>query len=70
MSELKFKTNIKCSGCLAKVAPHLDKLAGIEKWSVDIAEANKVLTVNSELVNDAQVITAVAEAGYQAELIN
>lgn len=70
MSELKFKTNIKCSGCLAKVTPHLDKLEGIEKWDVDIADANKVLTVNSELVNDAQVITAVAEAGYQAELIN
>ena len=36
MKTLKFKTNIKCTGCVAKVTPFLNDEKGIEKWDVDI----------------------------------
>ena len=65
--EQKFKTNLKCGGCLATVKPHLDKVADIS-YTVDLADANKVLTVQAQ--NPAQIqkaVQAVAEAGFKIE---
>ena len=65
--EQKFKTNLKCGGCLAIVKPHLDKVADIS-YTVDLADANKVLTVQAQ--NPAQIqkaVQAVAEAGFKIE---
>ena len=47
MKTLKFKTNVNCGGCIAKVTPHLNKLKGIDKWSVDTTTPMKVLTVET-----------------------
>ena len=48
METKKFKTNIKCSGCLATVTPHLNEAAGEANWSVDITDPSKILSVNSD----------------------
>ncbi len=45
MNTLKFKTNINCGGCIAKVTPFLDKAEGIASWSVDTNVPEKILTV-------------------------
>ena len=47
METLKFKTNIKCTGCLGKVTPHLDSAEGVESWEVDLENPDRILTVNS-----------------------
>ena len=70
MSTLKFKTTIKCSGCLANVTPHLNAADGIEKWEVDIMNPNKILTVETAGVSESDVIAAVEKAGYIAEKVN
>ena len=68
METLKFKTNIKCGGCIAAVTPHLDKLSEIEKWEVDTQDPDKVLTVQSKTgVNDQEIIDVLETAGYKAE---
>lgn len=67
MKTLQFKTNINCSGCVAKVAPHLDAANGIKQWNVDTLKPYKILTV---LVGDASkddVIEAVSKAGFSTE---
>lgn len=66
---VKFKTNIKCSGCIEKVTPHLNGQKGIENWEVDTASADKVLTVKLNGSTEKEVITAVENAGYKAEKI-
>lgn len=68
METLKFKTNIKCTACLAQVTPSLNKTIGEDNWEVDLQNPNKTLTIeggNSE----NEVIAAVKEAGFEAEKI-
>ena len=70
MKTLKFKTNIKCGGCIETVTPHLDSVSGLESWSVDTNVPEKVLTVSGTA--DAlteEVINTLKKAGYEAELI-
>jgi len=68
METKTFKTNIKCSGCIEKVTPYLNKTVGEGLWSVDVADADKKLTVESP-VDEASVIKAVSDAGYRAEQV-
>jgi copper chaperone len=67
--EMKFKTNIKCGGCIATVKPHLDKATGIESWDVDIQSPQKVLKIKSSGISSEEVIAIVKGAGYQIEKI-
>lgn len=64
--ELKFNTNIKCMGCVAQVTSELNELAGAEQWEVDITTPSKVLTVKSDTLDHADIIAAVAKAGFSA----
>lgn len=66
MEALKFKTTIKCSGCVAKVTPFLNEALGENKWEVDYNNPQKVLTVIDE-VDKTKVVRAVEKAGYKAE---
>ena len=67
MKDLKFKTNINCGGCVANVTPFLNQEEGIYEWNVDTTNAQKVLTVSTEKLSEAEVIKIVQEAGYKAE---
>lgn len=70
METLKFKTNIKCGGCIATVTPHLNAMTDLEEWKVDTDVADKVLTVTGKTGNlGQQIIETVKKAGFQAELI-
>lgn len=71
MDTLKFKTNIKCSGCIAATTPFLNKAAGEGKWKVDTDNPDKILTVETgNGINEKTVIEAVQQAGYTAEKLN
>ncbi|MCY7359893.1 MAG: heavy-metal-associated domain-containing protein [Rudanella sp.] len=70
METLKFKTNIKCGGCVATVTPSLNAVEGVESWAVDTADPNKVLTVQAQTATAADVRKAVEAAGYKAESLN
>lgn len=65
--ELRFTTNINCSGCVAAVKPFLDKAEGILQWEVDTSHKNKILTVRSSGMQHSDVIEAVRKAGFTIE---
>lgn len=67
-NELKFKTNINCSGCVGKVKPFLDNLEGVEAWEVDTDNVDKILTVKTK-ITDEDIIDTIEEVGFKAELI-
>jgi copper chaperone len=69
METIKFKTNINCGGCLAKVTPFLNEEKSIEKWEVNILTPEKTLTVESQDANPETVIKAVQKAGFKIEEI-
>jgi copper chaperone len=69
METVKFKTNIKCSGCIAGVTPALNEVAGEHNWEVNLQTADKILTVSTENANEQQIKEAVERAGYKAEVV-
>lgn len=69
MNTLKFKTNVKCGGCIATVAPHLNQVKGIVSWNVDITDPLKIMTVETEGISPEEITAVMKTAGYQAELI-
>lgn len=68
METSRFKTTIKCSGCVAKVTPFLNEALGEDNWEVDYTDPLKVLTVAGES-DKTKVIEAVEKAGYKAEAL-
>jgi copper chaperone len=68
METIKFKTDIKCSGCIAKVTPFLNEIPGVENWEANVTDPAKVLTVTGT-ASETEVKEAVAKAGFKAERI-
>lgn len=68
METNKFKTTIKCSGCVAKATPFLNEAVGENKWEVDVNNPAKILTVSSE-ADTSKVIEAVQKAGFKIEVL-
>jgi copper chaperone len=67
MEVFKFKTNIKCDGCLTTVTPMLNNVDCIEHWAVDTTHKDKILTVKGRDIDGDEVETAVRLAGFSIE---
>lgn len=67
MKTLKFKTNIECPSCEARVKPFLDKKEGIASWQVDTDHTDKVLTVETDSLEAKDVIKTIKRTGFVAE---
>ena len=70
MKTLKFKTNINCGGCISKVTPFLNKQESVESWEVDTANADKILTIESNGATEEDVKATLQKIGFKAELVN
>jgi copper chaperone len=70
MKTIQLKTNINCSGCVAKVTPVLNENKDIQEWSVDTTNPEKILTVQTENMDEKQVASLVAKAGFKAIELN
>lgn len=70
MKTLRFKTNIKCMGCVAQVTPHLNEKEAIDFWDVNVNTPEKILTVSTENLSADEIIETVSKAGFKAESIN
>lgn len=69
MNTLKFKTTINCSACVAKVTPVLDAQENIQNWNVDTTNPDKILTVNSDEIDEAELVKSLQKIGFKAEKI-
>lgn len=58
-------TGMTCGHCETSVREEVSAVAGVEQIEVDAARGALVVIGNS--VDDARVLAAVAEAGYQAQ---
>lgn len=65
--ELKFKTNLNCSGCVSKVQSELDNAGGICHWNVDTTNEDKILTVHSVGITGDEVLAIITSKGFRAE---
>lgn len=69
MATIRFKTNINCSNCVAKVTPFLDKKEGIDLWSVDTDNPDKILVVETDDLSAEDIVKVVKRTGFEAEPI-
>ncbi len=63
---MKFKTTLKCAGCVAAVEPGLNQKLGEGNWSVDLNQAVKYLEVKDE-VELGELRPLFEEKGYSIE---
>ena len=68
METMKFKTNIKCANCVAKVTPALNKLAGEGNWVVDLQDPNRTLSLKG-MGDKNEINKALEGVGYKVESI-
>ena len=69
MDTLKFKTTINCGSCIAKVKPVLDSQEDVTKWEVDTDNPDKILTVQGENIDEADLVKVLQKVGYKAERV-
>lgn len=67
METLKFKTNIKCDACVAKITPGLNETVGEGNWEVDLSDPQRILTVRAENLREDQLRASLQQVGYTAE---
>jgi copper chaperone len=67
METVQFKTNINCSGCIARVTPKLNEAKGIVAWKVDTDNPHKVLTVQTDNLPGESVMEIVKKAGFSIQ---
>lgn len=65
MDKLRFKTNLKCGGCIKAITPGLESLNSIENWSVDLENPDKVLEVEAAADISEKIMDSIKKAGYQ-----
>ena len=56
-----------CDHCKAAVGRELEAVAGVERVEVDLE--TKLVTVRGEAPDDAALVAAIDEAGYDAERV-
>ncbi|MBB1565307.1 heavy metal transport/detoxification protein [Candidatus Gracilibacteria bacterium GN02-872] len=68
MTIMKFKTNVKCQGCVDRIAELFTKNKEISSWEVDLTSDDKVLTVETSL-SVSEIRGMLGAIGYIAEII-
>ena len=70
MKRLKFKSSLKCNGCINAIKPGMEAIDDINAWRVFLDVEDKIIEVETD--GDEEIITnsvqeAVTKAGYTIE---
>ena len=66
MATMKFSTNAKCGGCVARIGEKLNGIMKSDEWYIDLNTPEKQLTVTADVKPEA-VIAAVESAGFKSK---
>lgn len=69
MENLRFKTSLKCDGCIKTIEPIMNGIDGVEEWNVDLSIPDKILEVEAGENLHEEIIKKVSGAGFQIEKI-
>jgi hypothetical protein len=67
MEILVFKTNLRFNKDLSKIDSLINKERRIKRWNVDRSDIDKVLRIESNNLQPAEVINLINTAGYFCE---
>ncbi len=60
----RYRTDLHCGACVARVRPLLDAAPDVERWTADTSGPQAVLTVEGEGITAARVADLIRPAGY------
>jgi copper chaperone len=69
MEIIKFKTNVATQEQILRISPFLDKLKAVKRWQIDTEAQEHILSVSGEDLDPQQIKNALAEAGFEAEIL-
>lgn len=70
MKTIRFKSNLKCQGCIKAIKPGMDNLDELKSWRVFLDVNDKIVEVETDADTDkvAEKVQDVAsKAGYNLE---
>lgn len=70
MRTLRFKSSLKCNGCVKVITPGMEAINGIKSWRVFLDVNDKVIEVETDEDEEKianEVKKAVTTAGYKIE---
>ena len=70
MKQMRFKTSLKCGGCVQNIAGGMNALKGVENWKVDLTSMDRILEVTGDPSLEPEIIRIVTAAGYQISMID
>jgi copper chaperone len=65
MEILKFRTSLKCGGCVTAITPWLSSIKEIISWNIDLDSSDRILTIEATEDVSTQVIENIKKAGYE-----
>jgi len=73
MKTLKFKSSLKCNGCVNAIKPFMDSVQEISSWSVNLESSDKIIEAvidNQDIVAlEEKIIKEITKIGYSIERI-
>lgn len=69
-NKMKFKSDINCQNCVAKVKNTLDGLVSENAWKVDTENPAKILEVTNLEISAQYIINKLKRIGFTAEEID
>ena len=64
MIVLVFKTDIRNRKLVKTIAPHLEELPGVSRWTVDLWDADKVLRIETNTLSAAVIEKSLGSLGF------
>lgn len=62
-------TEMSCDGCKKKITKSINYLDGIKKVNIDLESKIITVTFDESKTSTENIVSAIAEAGYESELI-
>ena len=62
--KLTFYTDIKCNGCVEKIAPLLEEEKSIINWEIDLKNPKKPLVIETDSLSGKQIQALGKTAGF------
>jgi len=73
MKTLRFKSSLKCNGCVNAIKPAMEAIDDVKSWRVFLDVSDKIIEIETEGSEEKvskEVQEAVTKAGYRIEQIN
>ncbi len=66
---MKYRTTLKCAGCVSKIEPILAAYPQVKSWGVDLKMKEKILNLEGESIPFDQIEEQIKSLGFELDPI-